>query len=323
MAGLDLLLIHGDDPYQIDAELAAWRQRATSAQLGVETVESGASPEKIRAILADTPLLDPQRFVLLNEPVSTSRKGSDTKGVAEALQFCAPTTAVCMVMRQKLPDSNALLSAVKSHGGAIKIALRPKGRQLRLWTEEQARKRKLKLPARAIDYLISTVGENPGAIASELEKLEAYAGEKPISLSELETIVAGEGSAAAWQVVEQLLGSVPGQGAATLNSLIDEGRPTQLLLITIAGQLRDLLNVKNALQAAGGTAAGVAAHLRIPEWKAERMIRQAGAVSREQLQQWLAALQLADAKSKTGDADDQAGLRYFGLSAAAAMQSRR
>ena len=96
-----------------------------------------------------------------------------------------------------------------------------------------------------------------------------------------------------WNVLEQLLSGNPGRGPATLDQLLAEGRSSQYLLAILAGQVRDLI-LAQAYIHVRGSVAGLASELRMPEWRAERLARQARLVSPPIIATWLRALHDVD-----------------------------
>jgi DNA polymerase-3 subunit delta len=315
-ATADIVLLHGDEAHLIDAEATRWRQAAAGSAMGIEVVEA-TTTEKLRSILAEMPLLDPRRHVLLRDPpqLGSGRKGGDAAGLAAALDTIAPSTSLCIVAHQKLTPTNAVLAKVTQLGGTVRAFAALKGRDLRQWLDREAATRGLRLPAGAAEHLLATSGPNLGTLSTELDKLVAFARTGNPTLDDVRRLAAGEASSEIWVVVERLLGPKPAKGAAAVDELLDDGRATQYLIATLAGQLRDLLQAQAALHQ-GVSPRGLAAHLKLPDWRADRLARQAQSVPATTVEEWMRRLQRLDAAIKNGDADDQGGLRRFARMAA-------
>jgi DNA polymerase III delta subunit len=138
----------------------------------------------------------------------------------------------------------------------------------------------------------------------------------------VQSAVAGDEPIEMWGFLEQLLGPNPGKAAATVDHLLAEGRSSQHLLAILAGQARDLLLAQSALQMHGGPS-GLAAELRIPEWRADRLARHARAVTPAAVAGWLRSLYDIDRGLKAGELSDSEGLRLFALRAAAQINEMR
>ena len=149
-----ILLVHGDEPYLVDSEVARWRAGAAGAAMGVEVVEATSS-DRLRSILAEVPLLDPRRHVLLRDPpqLGGGRKGGDAAGMAVALELIAPSTDLCIAVHQRLTANHVVVAKVVELGGTVRAHAALKGRDLRQWVDRTAAERGLRLPAGAAEQI--------------------------------------------------------------------------------------------------------------------------------------------------------------------------
>jgi DNA polymerase-3 subunit delta len=320
-------LIHGDERFLVDRSVRAWRDRARPPQLDVEVFESPGRLDELRHAIAEMPLFDPERALLVRDPPqltgAAKRGGADPpERLAAILAERAPTTVICLVAHAKVPDRNPVLAAVKVMKGAISFHPAIKGRELRAWVEHEISARGLRLGSGAVDLLIRVAGPDLGGIASELDKLVAYAAGRPLSIGDLRAAVAGDEATGLYDTLGDLLGSTPAKGAESIDRLLSEGRAGQYLLAILAGQIRDLVLAQAYLQS-HGSASGLAAELGKPDWIADRLVRQARSVPQAIAAGWLRALHDADRKLKTGEISDADGLRLTMLRAAAEVTAAR
>jgi DNA polymerase-3 subunit delta len=320
-------LIHGDERFLVDRAVRAWRDRARPPQLDVEVFESPGRLDELRHAIAEMPLFDPERALLVRDPPqltgAAKRGGADPpERLAAILAERAPTTVICLVAHAKVPDRNPVLAAVKVMKGAISFHPAIKGRELRAWVEHEISARGLRLGSGAVDLLIRVAGPDLGGIASELDKLVAYAAGRPLSIGDLRAAVAGDEATGLYDTLGDLLGSTPAKGAESIDRLLSEGRAGQYLLAILAGQIRDLVLAQAYLQS-HGSASGLAAELGKPDWIADRLVRQARSVPQAIAAGWLKALHDADRKLKTGEISDADGLRLTMLRAAAEVTAAR
>jgi hypothetical protein len=63
--------------------------------------------------------------------------------------------------------------------------------------------------------------------------------------------------------------------------------------------------------------------MRVPTWRAERLLRTAQTIPATLAMAWMGELQRIDAGLKAGEIDDAAALMLWGLSAARALKERR
>jgi DNA polymerase-3 subunit delta len=322
-----LTLIHGDERFLVDRSVQAWRDRARPPQLDVEVFEAPGRLDELRLAVAETPLFDPERALLVRDPPqltgAAKRGGADPpERLAAILAERAPTTVLCLVAHAKVPDRNPVLAAVKAMHGAISLHPAVKGRELRVWVENEIATRQLRLGPGSVEHLIRVAGPDLGSIASELDKLVAYAGGRALSISDLRAAVAGDEATGLYETLGDLLGPTPAKGAESIDRLLSEGRAGQYLLAILAGQIRDLVLAQAYLQT-HGSSAGLASAIGKPDWAADRLVRQARSAPPGVVAGWLGALHDADRKLKTGEISDTDGLRLTVLRAAAEVKAAR
>ena len=316
-----LLLVHGEEPYLVDRTVDTWRSRATG---DVEVLDAPARLEPLIASLVDMPLFADERHVLVRDlpQLLGARKG--TGGVAEltrALTLRAPSTHVCFAVRTNVAPANPVLAAIQAQGGQVvhHPQLRPGER--RSWLETEVRSRGVRLPSGGADVLLRCSGGDLAAMSGEIEKIVAHG--PAITIDELHQLVAGSEQLQLYNVLDQLAGNQPAAGAALLSDLIAEGRSPQYLLSILAGQLRDVLLAHGVLLRGERGAAAVAAAMRLPGWRAERVLRTAQAVPAALAISWMRQLQSIDAGLKSGEVDDVNALQRWVLAAAAVMHQQR
>lgn len=328
---VELLLIHGDERYLVDRDARAWLQaarRASASDLNVEVLESPVKLDQVHRSLTEVAFLDDRRHLLIRDPPQLAerpRRGADSaEALAEALRDRSPTTSVCVVAHLRVAPTNPVLRAVTELRGLIVQHATPRGRELRDWLEREVRSHGLKLRRGAYDHLILVAGTDLGRLETEVDKLTAYADGRPdLSDDEVRRIVGGAEQVEVWDVIDRLLGTPAGRGAAAIDSLIADGVSTQYLIAILAGQFRELIQAADLLRTRGGGAATLARELRLPPWRADRLMRWTSAVPADVVEGWLRALQRLDAAIKAGEAVDTDGLRAFALRAADQVISTR
>jgi DNA polymerase-3 subunit delta len=222
------------------------------------------------------------------------------------------------VSHQAVPASHPVVVAVGRLGGEIRAFKLLRGREVREWAERAVADRGLRLRAGALDHLLRVAGSDLGVIAAELDKLSAFSGGEPVDVEAARRLVGGAEAVEVWNVLERLLGVQPGRGAAAATELVEEGHSTQHLIATLAGQLSELRRAQSLL-GTGGSGGRLATELRIPEWRADRLARQARAVAPAVVEDWLRQLQAIDAAIKSGETDDRQAMGRFALGAARAV----
>lgn len=323
-----LLLVHGEERFLVDTAVRAWKERvrARSPALDIEVFDAPSKLDGFRQSIAEVPLFDPQRCVLLRDPpqlAAKARRGSDSAdALASALAGQAPTTSLCIVSHDRIAAQSPVLAAVRAHRGSITYFAPQRAREVRAWLDRAIAGRGLRLGPGSVEHLLQASGTDLGALTSELDKLQAYAAGRPLTADQVAGAVAGDEPPELYGVLDRLIGETPASGAAALDELLADGRSSQHLLSIIAGQLRDLI-LAQAYMRVRGNAIGLAAELHIPDWRAERLARQARSVAPALAIAWLRQLHEADCQIKNGEIGDLDALRLFGLEAAAQVVGAR
>jgi DNA polymerase III delta subunit len=317
-----LLLVHGDEAHLVDRAVQRWR--ASIGGGDVEVIDSPSRLEPLIASLVDMPLFATERFVLVRDLAQLTGARRGAAGVDElsrAIAMRAPSTHVCLAVRGTVAPANPILVAVEKNGGQVvhHPSLRPSDR--RQWLEGQVSERALRLPSGGADLLLRCTGGDLAALSGELDKVAAHGA--PITLEQLRRLAAGTEQLELYKVLDLLAGPEPATGAALLADLLAEGRSTQYLLSILAGQLRDLLMAHALILRGQRGAAAVTSGMRIPAWRAERVLRTAHAIPATLAIEWMRDLQRIDAGVKAGQVDDTAALHHWGLAAARALSARR
>jgi DNA polymerase-3 subunit delta len=318
-----------------------WREQAASAELGVEVIDPPAPLDRLRSSLAEVPLIDERRYVLVRDPPQLGggkRSGDAGREFAAALELRAPSTSVCVVSHQQLSASNPVVAAVHALGGEVRVRGPLRGRELRAWADQAARARGVRLAPGGMDHLLRVAGSDLGIISAELDKLRAYqaAPEEParatgsagsrapaaraeaVEVAAVRRLVGGSEGVEVWNVLERLLSPAPARGAAAALDLVEAGASVVYLIATLAGQLSELRRVQSLL-AEGVPPGALPGRLRIPDWRAERLARQAARVPAATVEAWILRLRDLDVAIKRGEADDRHAMTVFALATARAV----
>ena len=230
-----LTLIHGEERFLVDRSAHEWRVRARPPQLDIEVFDAPGRLDELRLAVAEMPLFDPQRALLLRDPPqltgSAKRGGVDPPERLVAILGGARADHRPVHGRARKgagPQRRARCG--RARGGSIVFHAAVKGRDLRSWVEREVAVRGLRLGSGSVDHIGRVAGPDLGSIASELDKLVAFAADRPLSIAEVRMAVAGDEAAGLYDTLGELLGPTPARGAESIDRLLSEGRAGQYLL---------------------------------------------------------------------------------------------
>src|SRR5438105_7720205 len=200
-----VLLVAGGGGFLVRDAGRGGRGARRSTQLDVEVFDSPQRLDELRRSLGEVPLLDPERSILIRDPpqlAGAGKRGADPpEMLARLLAERAPTTSVCLVAHAQVAPKNPVLAAVQALGGTIAYFAVPKRRELRTWIDREVQRRKLRLGPGAADHIVQMVGNDLGAISSELDKLAAFAAGRALSLHDAVADVARREPAERWNLL--------------------------------------------------------------------------------------------------------------------------
>ena len=165
--------------------------------------------------------------------------------LAEALEACLPAIAEqthLVLVSEGKPDARlrttkALRSVAEERGFPLPASWDGAG-QLEL-VRNVAKELGLTLEDRAAEALAQAIGSDSARLASELEKLRVYGGER-ITAAAVSALVEGR-SSTALAVGEALLASRPAEAIALVDSLLAANEPALRIVASLCSQIRGWL----------------------------------------------------------------------------------
>jgi len=185
-----------------------------------------------------------------------------------------PDTTLLVFMDGELDRGNPMRSLIGDAAESQQFAP-VKGRRLSEWVHRRAQAAGLHLTGRAERALIDRVGADMAALASELEKLQLYAGDVTVDEHVIEMLCPRNADAEIWDLTDAVGQGSSGPALRALTTLREEGRQTAPLLGAIANQMRRIVIAQEILDQ-GGDEGVVKEQLRIRHpFPAQKLTEQA------------------------------------------------
>ncbi len=300
----DLRLIHGDDPYLVEQEAGRWRDQQADAgsDLGPEEFRGSRDWDSLSQSLATPAFLTDRRAVLIWDPPQvlrgqTAAADGDLERFVQLLDTREPTTAVAIALRQTLVAGSKALKRLLAVGAQVTLLQRPKGAELRRYLQRELQRSGLRLGAPSTERLLAIAGHSLGQLASEIQKLQMYAGNQgKVGDAEAARLIAPGPTPEIYRLTDAIFGS-PARAPGVLQQL--RGSPEsspQMVIGALARVLRDLLSL----------AAG--AQLGLPDWRRERLGRQLDRAGHDRVFRWLVGLADLDWAIRVGAVGAEEGL---------------
>ena len=212
------------------------------------------SIDRFGAAAMVVPFLADRRLVIVRELLATvegqraARRGRKIKaegdgpaaGLTKLLLDIPPSTDVVFI-DGKISASNPILTAIKALGSELVKAREysPMRRDaLGDWVRDRAAQKGATAESQAVIELTEIVGPNLWALDGEIEKLAIYVGHRPITLADVQALVAGNREASVFELVDAIMDKRPGTALEVCENLLNSGATGPYLISMIARQAR-------------------------------------------------------------------------------------
>ncbi|GAB4561174.1 MAG: DNA polymerase III subunit delta [Anaerolineae bacterium] len=315
-------VIHGDQEYLRSEALNKIKAALGDPDLvAVNTTElegPSTSLDAIRDAASTVPFLAAKRLVIVHDYLSRLASGTDeqSKALIDYLPQTPDTTELVFIDGTTLDSRHPVLVALRElqrQGRAnITLCATPAPREQAAWAQQWIRARAASLgkviSPEATVALADALGTDLRALASELDKLALYVGDRRrIELADVEALVSYTQAASIFRLTD----AIAERRAATAYELLDrlrqEGAAAPYLITMIQRQFRILLQVA-VLAARGSSNADIARRLKLRDFIVRRARDQARHWTRDQLLAAFLLLRDTDHAIKTGQMDEDTAL---------------
>lgn len=321
---VELLLVHGDDGLGVSMALDAFATRLgvpDRTELVPERSPDEATLDRAAVESASVGLFGPHLVVLRQPLKAAGRSGPLGEKLLDLVRRLPACAALALAEERPSRDVSkppALLSqlagAVHDRDGQVLERLAPRRNELAGWTVRHAATIGVRLEPRAASVLAQRVGgavwesdvergEQTRVVDSELRKLQTYAGDRPISVSDVEALTTDARPASVFAITNALDRREPAAAAQALERALAEDQPVLRIMASLAGRISDLI-VARELSERGALPAELTRRVgRGNARAAERIVEAASRYRREELEAMLRGLFEADLAVKANDVE--------------------
>jgi len=290
--GKPVYLLTGSDRPKIETALARLRRHfapeATDLRSALDT-----TAEVVVGLCNSGSLFGDERLVIV-EDVDGRRdsdnrlkggwKAADVDLLAAYLASPAPATVLALVA-EDVKKSTALHKACAKAGDVLEYAVEKK--KIQGWVADQFRQRGARAEPEACALLVQLVGEDLHALALEIDKLATWAAGEPIGEREVEQLAAATADAPTFTLTDAWAARDAARALGASETIFErESKPRRdtaaRLAGALGGHLARLRSVKR-LSEEGVKPREAAGKLRMHPFYAEKLFRQTGAFSPEEL----------------------------------------
>jgi DNA polymerase III subunit delta len=285
--------------FLIEERLREIREETGADPLAEVSLDARAPVSEMAAALETPSLLGGTRLVLIADVSSLGREQ------AEALEAYLRSPSPHAVLVLIGSGRTRLAGPVREVGEVVSLEA-PRGRRLVGWIRGRARLRSLRLDDRAAWALVDSVGTELRDLDGALDQLKAALGsESHIGAAEIRRVFPRLADERIYAFTDAVGDRRLPTAMEALRRLLEQGDEPLVLFGALAAHVRRMLITRGVAE--GGTRA-LRDALGLPEWRAERLLRQARSYREEELAAALAALGATDVDMKSGDLPPEVAL---------------
>ncbi|MDH4103523.1 MAG: DNA polymerase III subunit delta [Thermoleophilia bacterium] len=285
-------LLTGSDRPKIETALARLRTHFVAEAIDV-TSALDTSGESAVALCNAGSLFGDARLVVIEDvdgrrDSDQRRKGgwkaADVEAVSAYLANPAPATVLALV-GEDVKKTTALWKACAKAGRILEYAVAKKG--LHGWVTEQFRQRGVQADPEASVALVQIVGDDPRALASEVDKLATWAAGEPVGEREVLALAAPSGDEPLYGLTDALCTHDAPSLIGMSEAIFEKGdRSRRDVAARMAGAMTGHVARLSTLKRFAGRGVGskeAAAELGMHPFRAQKLSEQAEGFSAEEL----------------------------------------
>jgi DNA polymerase-3 subunit delta len=224
-----------------------------------------------------------------------------------------PPSTTLLLLDDEIAASNGLLRALKKVAAGVEARdfAVPRGPGINDWIMTVARDRGVRMEAAAAAQLGSFVGGNTVMLASEIEKLGLYAGDRAVTPADVRELSPHAREANVFTMVDAVVEGRLDRALGLLRELLAGGATAPYIMAMLIRQYRNLVQAKDLL-ANGAAAPDIGRQLGIQaDYAVRKVIEQAGRYSPAALERAYRRLLASDVSVKRGLIDDEPALELL------------
>ncbi len=300
--------------------LDVWRATAGGEDSAEATAEAGGSAARRQKMLAQIDertstgtLFGAGTVAIVRQPGPLIRESASREQLLRSIDAIAPGNAICFVdliaQGGKAPaQAGVLRDEIQARKGRVEQFPAPGRERMEGWITNRAKQLNATLGPGAARLL----GERVGAFVrendvdrrrqtemanAELEKLALYRPDSPITTEDVEQLVGEAVPGSTWAFLDAIGGRRPHEASPLISRLLAEATPMPVLITQIHRRLRELIVIREHIDA-GTKPADVVREMKLQPFRAQKLTEQARTWSAAELDEALNALYQLDLLSK-------------------------
>ncbi|NQU96892.1 MAG: DNA polymerase III subunit delta [Chloroflexi bacterium] len=320
-------VFHGTDEFSMEEAVLELRAAVGSPEVreANTSVFEGAAINRgeLIATARAVPFLADRRLIIVRGLLTRLESPKGVKGfsaqawdgLGDELQNIPVTTDVAFIdvaergrgLRRNGPGLRA--AGPEARGREFRV---PEKERLQAWIRERAAVQGAQVRPDAVGRLAWLVGGNLRMLEGEIGKLALYAGDRPVTVEDVDVMVSSAREGNVFAVVDAVLERRTGIATRALYGLLEDGTGVDSIIRLLTRQVRLVLLAKCLLESGVKDRGEIGSRIGLKQGFAlDKTLRQAGRFGTGYLSDIHRRLLEADLASKTGRMDDRLSLEVL------------
>ena len=284
-----VLLFEGEEEQMKQDALAALRRSLLPEGLEEmnELLLEDPEPDQVIAAAETLPFMADRRLIIIRDhPALSGRSEADDRLVSWLPSV--PASALLIFYCTGKPDTRKkLFTAVKKLGGIVSFN-RLAGTELTRFITDTFRAAGKECDSRTADYLVFTVGNDAALLRSEIEKIAAYAADRPsVTAADVSALATPSIECTVFQLVDAVVAGQKKRALILMRNQLLNGTDPAAILSLLLRQYRFLQHIK-IMQYEKKSRDFMREALGVPPFALDQYLRQASAYTGGQVKQAVA-----------------------------------
>ncbi len=303
-----ILFFYGEDTYRLKQKIKELKQKFIDASLGDTNLsvldgKTAPYPEIVRQILA-MPFLAKSRLIIIENLIHDGKPEVKEK-IVEFLPKI-PASSIVVFMEEGIPDKRTSLYKKLNQPKISQEFKLLDDIELQKWIRKEVGDREATIEPKAIEQLISYVGNDLWRMGNELDKLVGYSGQ--VTVENIELLVKPQIESNVFNLIDNISAKNRKKSLFELHQLLEGGQNELYILSMIVYQFRNLLIVRDFLERGTTSQWDMAKKAGLHPFVAGKTLAQAKNYTLDDLKTIYALLLEYDIKMKTGQIAPATGL---------------
>jgi DNA polymerase III subunit delta len=293
----NVYLLFGEDTYSSNQKVNFWKEqfmKKYGEESNIEVIEGKSlNPSKFITNIETLPFLCDKRMIIVKDYLSKAKR-DEQKIISDAIEK-APDFCVIVFHEIDKPDKvGSLYKRIKKVGKIEEFnPLSPA--QLANWIRQRCKT----IDISTANYLALHCGNELWRISTELQKLEVYANNEPITRKMIDEFVTPSLSASIFKLTDSISSRKPNESIKTLETLKETGEELTKVFFMIARHFRILIQV-HEMASNNENSHSITKKLKQHPFVIQKTLQQSKNFTAEKLEEIYGKLLEIDVKFKTG-----------------------